>query len=487
MQMTHISKTFPGVKALDNVQLTVRTGTVHALMGENGAGKSTLMNILIGSFPPDSGTVLFKGEMIRTFSFQHALARGIAMIHQELASVPTLTVAENIFLGRELLRPGTPFVNRKEMIAKCEALFRKLDIALDPRMPTKVLSIAQTQLLEIAKAVSYNADLLIMDEATSAITENEVARLFRITRTLRSDGVSIIYITHKTDEVFEICDEATVLRDGANVGTQPISSLTKAQLIRMMVGRELTALFPHGEAAVGEAVLSVEGLTRAGEFEDISFQLRKGEILGVAGLMGAGRTEIMETVFGIRKPDSGAVYLHGRRVTIRSPRDAIRNRIAMLTEDRKLTGLFLVLSVLENIVISSLRRIFLRRRELAQVGRRQINELNIRTPSGHQIVKNLSGGNQQKVFLSRWLLTGPEILILDEPTRGVDVGAKAEIHRIMSKLAAEGRSIIMISSEMPEVLGMSDRIIVISGGRLAGRFERGEATQEKILSCAAGR
>ena len=486
LEMRNISKMFPGVRALDDVQLTVRKGTIHALMGENGAGKSTLMNILIGGYPPDKGTVVFKKEKISTFSIHNSLTHGISMIHQELVPVYTMTVAENIFLGKELLWKKSPFVNAKEMIARARELFEKLTISLDPTLKLSALSIAQIQILEIAKAISYNADLIIMDEPTSAITENEVAHLFRIIKMLKSEGVSIIYITHKMDEVFDICDEVTVLRDGAFVGTELISNLTKERLITMMVGRELTALFPKEKVHIGETVLAIEKLTRKGEFENITFHLRKGEILGVAGLMGAGRTEIMETIFGIRKPDSGDILINQRKVKVNSPHDAIRHKMAMLTEDRKLTGLFMVLSVLHNIVMASIRGAFLRQRELANASKAQIEALKIRTPSRFQIVKNLSGGNQQKVFISRWLLTEPEILLLDEPTRGVDVGAKAEIHRIMSLLVQEGKSIIMISSELPEILGMSDRIVVIHEGRMAGQFERHEATQEKILNCAAG-
>jgi inositol transport system ATP-binding protein len=486
LEMRNITKVFPGVKALDNVDLQVHKATVHALMGENGAGKSTLMNILIGNYPPDAGTVIFKNERIRTFKIHHALTHGIAMIHQELLSVPTLTVAQNIFLGRERLWRGSPFVNSREMVAASEELFHRLNIALDPNRRMKTLSIAETQLLEIAKAISYNADLLIMDEPTSAITENEVAHLFEIIRALKQTGVSVIYITHKMDEVFHLCDEVTVLRDGVCVGTGPIASLSRDRLISMMVGRELTALFSKEEVTAGKEVLSVQKLSRKGEFENVSFTLHKGEILGVAGLMGAGRTEIMETIFGIRRPDSGTIQIHGRRARINSPRDAIKHRMAMVTEDRKLTGLFLVLSVLENIVLAAIRGVFLRQKELADAAGRQIAALNIKTPSRSQIIKNLSGGNQQKVFISRWLLTAPEILILDEPTRGIDVGAKAEIHRIMSTLVSQGTSIIMISSELPEILGMSDRIIVIHEGRISGEFDRGEATQEKLLKYAAG-
>ncbi len=486
LQMRNITKVFPGVRALDNVDLNVRRGTVHALMGENGAGKSTLMNILIGSYPPDAGTVIFKNQRIRTFKIHFALTHGIAMIHQELVSVPTLSVAQNIFLGRENLRRGTPIVNAREMVAASAELFHRLDISLDPNRRMGTLSIAETQLLEIAKAISYNADLLIMDEPTSAITENEVVHLFQIIRALKERGVSVIYITHKMDEVFHLCDEVTVLRDGVCVGTGPIESFSRDRLISMMVGRELKALFSKEQVAIGEVVLSVEKLARKGEFENISFTLRKGEILGVSGLMGAGRTEIMETIFGIRRPDSGAILIHGKRAKINSPRDAIRYKMAMVTEDRKLTGLFLVLSVLENIVLAAIRRIFLRKKELAAKARSQIATLNIKTPGESQIIKNLSGGNQQKVFISRWLLTDPDILILDEPTRGIDVGAKAEIHKIMSTLVGRGKSIIMISSEMPEILGMSDRIIVIHEGGISGEFARGEATQEKLLRSAAG-
>jgi inositol transport system ATP-binding protein len=444
------------------------------------------MNILIGSYPPDAGTVIFKNEVLKTFSIHHALTHGISMIHQELVPVHSMTVAENIFLGKELLWKRTPFISAREMIDRAEELFKKLSISLDPSLKMSALSIAQTQILEIAKAISYNADLLIMDEPTSAITENEVAHLFRIIKMLKGEGVSIIYITHKMDEVFDICDEVTVLRDGAYVGTEAISSLTKEKLITMMVGRELTAMFPKEEVGIGETILSVENLTRQGEFENISLNLRKGEILGVAGLMGAGRTEIMETIFGIRKPDSGDIYINQQRVRMNSPYDAIKHRMAMLTEDRKLTGLFMVLSVLQNIIMASIKRAFLRQKDLASACKNQIDSLNIKTPSRFQILKNLSGGNQQKVFISRWLLTNPDILLLDEPTRGIDVGAKAEIHKIMSKLVQEGKSIIMISSEMPEILGMSDRILVIHEGKIAGQFERREATQEKILNCAAG-
>jgi inositol transport system ATP-binding protein len=486
LEMKNITKVFPGVRALDNVQLKVRKGTIHALMGENGAGKSTLMNILIGSYAPDEGTVIFKNERIRTFSTHYALTHGISMIHQELVPVHTMTVAENIFLGKELLWKRSPFINKKEMLKKADELFQKLSISLDPTLKMSALSIAQTQILEIAKATSYNADLIIMDEPTSAITENEVAHLFGIIRMLKGEGVSIIYITHKMDEVFDICDEVTVLRDGACVGTEPIANLTREKLITMMVGRELTAMFSKEEVGIGETVLSVKNLTRKGEFENVSFDLRRGEILGVAGLMGAGRTEIMETIFGIRKLDSGEIHINQQKVGVNSPYDAIKNKMAMLTEDRKLTGLFMVLSVLQNIIMASIKGLFLRQRELTSATNEQIDALNIKTPSRFQIMKNLSGGNQQKVFISRWLLTKPDILLLDEPTRGVDVGAKAEIHKIMSTLVREGKSIIMISSEMPEILGMSDRILVIHEGKVAGLFSRRDATQEKILNCAAG-
>ncbi len=426
LQMENISKSFPGVNALSNVNLAVRSGTIHTLMGENGAGKSTLMNILDGMYPPDHGEIIFQGQIVTVDSTLTALKLGISMIHQELSPIPYMSVAENIFLGREpLARFG--MIDKRKMNADTKALLNRLEIDINPTTLMKELSVANTQMVEIAKAIAYDSSLIIMDEPTSAITEREVAHLFSMIRSLKEKGVSIIYITHKMGEVFQIADDITVLRDGKHIATVPASETTKDRLITMMVGRELTDLFPKEYAPIGEIVLSVRNLTRAGIVEDVSFDLRKGEILGMAGLMGAGRTAVNYEKRG---------FLDGRRIE----------------------------------------------QTLAQEKKR----LDIKTPSMDQLIKLLSGGNQQKVLVSRWLLTSPDILILNEPTRGIDVGAKAEIHKLMSKLAQEGKAIIMISSELPEILGMSDRILVMHEGKVGGIFERKAATQKSIMEAATG-
>ncbi len=487
--MEDITKVFPGVVALDKVQLKVRKGTVHALMGENGAGKSTLMKVLIGIYKPDGGMVTFKGKKVEILDTNTALNMGISMIHQELSPIPYMTVAENIFLGREPLGK-LGLIDKKKMIADTVKLFDKLEIHIDPKALMKDLSIANTQIVEIAKAISYNSSLIIMDEPTSAITEKEVAHLFKIIRALREEGVSIIYITHKMDEVFQISDDITVFRDGQHIATVPADSTDKNGLITMMVGRELQKIFHKEEAEVGDVALSVRNLSLKGKFNDISFDLRRGEILGVAGLMGAGRTEVMESVFGVSKYDSGEIYINGEKAKIGSPRDAIKYKMAFLTEDRKKTGIMSVLSVKDNMTVASMdkfsRGMFLNKKEINTTCESEKSRLGIKTPHIEQFIKLLSGGNQQKVLVSRWLLTTPDILILDEPTRGIDVGAKAEIHKLMTKLAQEGKAIIMISSEMPEVLGMSDRVIVMHEGRLTGEFLRRDVNQEKIMKCATG-
>ncbi|MCS6846072.1 MAG: sugar ABC transporter ATP-binding protein [Caldilineales bacterium] len=487
--MEHISKSFPGVKALDDVRLTVRRGTVHALMGENGAGKSTLMKVLVGMYTPDSGSILFQGQPVTIDKPETALNLGISMIHQELSPVPYMTVAENIFLGRE---PVGKFglIDKRKMIADTRALLERLDINLDPSALMRDLSVANTQMVEIAKAISYDATLIIMDEPTSAITEREVAHLFQLIRGLKERGVAIIYITHKMDEVFEIADEITVLRDGRHVATVPASQVDRNSLIAMMVGRELTNIFPKEEAPIGEVVLSVRNLCRNGVVKDVSFDVRRGEILGIAGLMGSGRTEVIETIFGIKKADSGEIRIKGQKVQINSPADAIAHGMALLTEDRKRTGIMGVLPVRDNMMIASLETYslagFLNKRLINETCEREKRRLDIKTPSMEQLIKFLSGGNQQKVLVSRWLLTAPDILILDEPTRGIDVGAKSEIHRLMCKLAQEGKAIVMISSELPEILGMSDRVLVMHEGRVGGEFVRAEATQENIMRAATG-
>jgi inositol transport system ATP-binding protein len=489
LRMENISKSFPGVKALSDVSLTVRKGTIHALMGENGAGKSTLMRILDGIYMLDSGQIIFKGEPVTIDNTQTALKLGISMIHQELSPIPYMTVAENIFLGREPLGKFG-LIDKHKLNADTRELLSRLEIDIDPTTRMKDLSVANTQMVEIAKAISYDSSLIIMDEPTSAITEREVAHLFSIIRSLKAKGVTIIYITHKMDEVFRIADEITVLRDGKHVATVPASETNKARLITMMVGRELTELFPKEYAPIGEVVLSVRNLTREGVVKDVSFDLRRGEILGIAGLMGAGRTEVIEGIFGIRKIDTGEIFVKGKKTQINSPADAINNGLALLTEDRKLTGILGVLPVRDNMMIASLshyeKKGLLNKRLIDATCKQEKSRLDIKTPSMDQLIKLLSGGNQQKVLVSRWLLTSPDILILDEPTRGIDVGAKAEIHKLMCKLAQEGKAIIMISSELPEILGMSDRILVMHEGRVGGIFERKDATQESIMQAATG-
>jgi len=410
--MENISKSFPGVKALSDVQLTVRKGTVHALMGENGAGKSTLMKVLIGMYIPDSGTITFQGKPVQIADTETALKLGISMIHQELSPVPYMTVAENIFLGREPLgRFG--LIDKRKLIADTRALLDRLEINIDPSALMKNLSVANTQMVEIAKAISYDASLIIMDEPTSAITEREVAHLFRIIRSLKEKGVAIIYITHKMDEVFQIADDITVFRDGKHIATVPAAQTDKTSLIAMMVGRELTSIFPKEEAPIGEVVLSVRNLTRKGIIHDVSFDLRRGEILGLAGLMGAGRTEVIEGIFGIKKIDAGEIIIKGKKVQINSPADAIKHGLALLTEDRKLSGIMGVLPVRDNIMIASLgsyaTRGFLNKRLIDETCNREKGRLEIKTPSMGQVIKLLSGGNQQKVLVSRWLLTVPDI------------------------------------------------------------------------------
>jgi len=490
LEMEHISKSFPGVLALDDVSFKVRPGTVHALMGENGAGKSTLMKILLGIYRPDDGFIRFDGVMHEQMDIRSSLHHGISMIHQELSPIPHMTVAENIFLGREPIRWKSGWVKAKELNQMAQTLFDNLEINIDPGMKMVNLSIANMQMVEIATAISYNSKLIIMDEPTSAITEKEVAHLFRMINNLRDKGVSIIYITHKMDEVFQIADEVTVLRDGQYVDTKPASDIDKKKLISLMVGRELTKIFPKIDVEIGEVKMEVRNLSLPGKFEDVSFNVRRGEILGIAGLMGSGRTELIESIFGIYPPLSGKVFVDGKPTSIARPMDAIRSGMGFLTEDRKLSGLFLPLSVRDNMVYSSINRYAgsfgLNHKKMDEECEQQRDALSVKTPSLAQKVVNLSGGNQQKVLIARWLLTEPDILFLDEPTRGIDVGAKSEIHKLMSKLAENGKAIIMVSSEMPEILGMSDRILVMHEGTKAGELSREDATQEKILQLAAG-
>lgn len=489
LEVKHITKSFPGVKALQKVDLKVKKGEVHAVMGENGAGKSTLMKILIGIYQADEGEIWFKGTQRHFLKTHDALHAGISMIHQELSNVPHMTVAENIFLGKEPLT-FSRLINFRKMNQDAQTLLKELEIPIDPTEKMVTLSVGQMQMIEIAKAISYNAELIIMDEPTSAITEREVAHLFRIIKKLKEQGVSVIFITHKMDEVYKITDHITVFRDGQLAGEAPTSELSRENLIALMVGREVSSLFPKEYIDLGEEVLRVENLSRYGVFEDVSFNLKKGEILGFAGLIGSGRTEVLECMFGVTKKDVGKIYLRGEETRIHSPRDSIRHGMALLTEDRKLTGLYMILSVRDNIVISNINEYIhfglINKKEVSDVSMKQKDLLDIKTPYLHQLVMNLSGGNQQKVLVARWLLTNPEILILDEPTRGIDVGAKAEIHKIMTSLVKQGKSIIMVSSELPEILGMSDRIVVMHEGRKSGELLHSEATQEKILHLATG-
>jgi inositol transport system ATP-binding protein len=488
LEIDHVSKSFPGVKALDDISFRMRPGTVHCIMGENGAGKSTFMKIVSGCIAPDAGSIRFRGKELRTSSISAAIDSGIAMIYQELNSILDMTVAENIYFGKEPVFGKTGIVNHRRLYRQAEELLSDLCMNVDPRSKLRKLSVAKMQLVEIAKAVSCDARLIIMDEPTSAISIAEVEQLFTLINRLRADGTSIIYITHKLEEVFRIADEVTVLRDGKVVGTEAAGDLDRDSLIKMMVGREITAMFPKRAAAVGDVVLSVRGFSRAGKYQDISFDLRAGEILGFAGLMGSGRSEVLEAVFGITRKDSGEVLVKGRMVNIRSPADAIRLRMGFLTEDRKLTGCFLPLSVADNMTMSSLDRcssgFVINARKVKSACEAQKTALAIKTPDFTRPIAGLSGGNQQKVLLARWLLRDLDVIIVDEPTRGIDVNAKAEIYRILDALASKGKAIIMVSSELPEILGMSDRIVVMHEGRVKGILGKDEATQESIMQLA---
>jgi inositol transport system ATP-binding protein len=488
LTMEGITKSFPGVRALSDVQLRTRKGTVHALMGENGAGKSTLMKCLIGMYVPDAGTITFRGERLNITNTHQALSKGISMIHQELSPIPEMTVAENIYLGRE---PTTWYglVDMRKMNRMTTELLERLRIKIKSTVKMRNLSIANTQLVEIAKAVSYDADLIVMDEPTSAITEAEVEGLFNIIRSLRAQGRTIIYISHKMDEIFKITDEITVFRDGQYIATDPTPDMTHSKLIEKMVGRTLTDMFHKEQVDMGKVFLEVENLSGKG-FRNVSFQVKRGEILGVAGLIGAGRTELLEGVFGVTRTHGGTIKVEGKEVSIRSPADAKRAGMALLTEDRKLSGLYMNASVRENMFIANIHRYlfgpFVRFGKIEKDCAKMRDLMRIKTPSLMQIIKNLSGGNQQKVLISRWLLTEPDLLILDEPTRGIDVGAKSEIYRLMTEFVRSGKAIIMISSELPEILGMSDRIMVMHEGDKAGELSRAEADQEKILHLATG-
>jgi len=488
LEMHHITKEFPGVKALDDVTLRVEPGTVHALMGENGAGKSTLMKCLFGIYTPDAGTVIHNGREVRFASSLDALRGGISMIHQELQPERELTVMENLWMGR-LPKKGL-LVDYKKLYNDSVRLLERLRLDLDPRALVKTLSVSKIQCIEIAKAVSNNADIIIMDEPTSSLTEMEVQYLFDIITDLKEKGISIIYISHKMDEILRIADNISVMRDGKMVGTWPASEMTADRIISRMVGRELSEYFPQKRNKPGAVRLRVEDYTsiHSDSFRHVSFELRSGEILGVAGLVGAQRTELMEGIFGVRSHASGRLYLDGEEIRIRRPLDAIRRRIALLTEDRKQSGIFPVLSVGENIWLRQYGEVTrfgkISYQRCWKIAREGIERLHVKTPGARTPIGSLSGGNQQKALLARWLLTEPDILILDEPTRGIDVGAKYEIYVIISQLAEAGKSIIMISSEMNELLGMADRIMVMCEGRKTGELEREAFSEEAVMQLA---
>ena len=487
LRAENISKSFPGVKALDNVQISIERGKVHAVLGENGAGKSTLMKILIGMLTPDSGEIYYKGERIKFTSVHDAIKTGLSMIHQELLPFPELSIAENIFMGNEPTSKFLGWINQKEMNKSAALLMNKLGAKVSVTKAMKELSIAEMQMAEIAKAISNKAEIIIMDEPTSALSNREVDILFGIIEELKQQGIAIIYISHKLDEILRISDTITIMRDGKYITTCNKSELDHNQLIALIVGRELNSIFDKKEINPGEVVLSVTGLTGA-KFKEINFNVRRGEIVGIAGLMGSGRTEIVNAIYGLEKILKGEIIVKGKKVKIRSPRDAIKNSIGLVSEDRKKYGLVLTSTVKHNITIASLSKCsngpFLNLKKENKIVDEQIQKLSIKTSSPDQIVNFLSGGNQQKIVISKVLLNDADIIIFDEPTRGIDIGAKSEIYKLMTQLVKDGKAIILISSELTEILGMSDRILVIHEGAIKVELSKAEATQELIMKHA---
>ena len=490
VEMENISKEFPGVKALDDVQLKLKPGTVHALMGENGAGKSTLMKCLFGIYEKNSGKILLDGVEVNFKSTKEALENGVSMVHQELNQVLQRNVLDNIWLGRYPMKGF--FVDEKKMYNDTINIFKDLDIKVDPKKKVADLPIAERQMIEIAKAVSYKSKVIVMDEPTSSLTEKEVEHLFRIIKKLKESGVGIIYISHKMEEIKMISDEITILRDGKWISTNDVSKISTDQIISMMVGRDLTERFPKKDNKAKEMILQVKNLTALNQpsIQDVSFELYKGEILGIAGLVGSKRTEIVETIFGMRPKEHGEILLHGKSVKNKSPEDAIKNGFALVTEERRSTGIFSMLDVAFNSVISNLDRYknkfkLLKNKDIEKDTKWIVDSMRVKTPSYSTKIGSLSGGNQQKVIIGRWLLTEPEVLMLDEPTRGIDVLAKYEIYQLMIDLAKKDKGIIMISSEMPELLGVTDRILVMSNGRVAGIVKTSETNQEEIMELSA--
>ena len=491
LQMENICKEFPGVKALDNVSLTVRAGTVHALMGENGAGKSTLMKCLFGVYSKDGGRIFLEGQEVSFRNSKEALEHGVAMVHQELNQALKRNVMDNMWLGRfPKIATGIPLTSEKKMYDATKKLFDELEINVDPRTVMSKMPVSQRQMVEIAKAVSFNAKVIVFDEPTSSLTEEEVEHLFKIINMLRDRGCGIIYISHKMEEILRISDDVTVMRDGKWIATKPAKELTMNEIIKLMVGRELTNRYPPKTNKIGDVLLKVDNLS--GEYSalrDVSFEARRGEVLGIAGLDGSGRTEVLETLFGVATRRSGEIWLNGKKIKNSNPGDSIKNGFALLTEERRATGIFGILNIRENTVISSLKKdkvgLFLSQKKMVDATKWCIDSMHVKTPTQETKIRSLSGGNQQKVILGRWLLTDPTVLLLDEPTRGIDVGAKYEIYQLILNLANEGRTVIMVSSEMPELLGVCDRILVMSGGRLAGQVDAKTTNQEEIMALAA--
>lgn len=489
LEMINISKEFPGVKALQNVQLKIRPNSVHALMGENGAGKSTLMKCLFGIYTKDTGKIFLNGEEVKFRNSKDALEQGVSMVHQELNQVVQRNVMDNIWLGRYPKEFG--FVNEKKMYNDTLEIFKELDININPKAKVSTLSVSQMQMLEIAKAVSYNSKVLILDEPTSSLTENEVNHLFRIIKKLQGKGIGVVYISHKMEEIKAICDEITILRDGKWISTDTVEHMTTDSIINLMVGRDLTNRFPHKTNVPKDVIMEVKNLSSTvNKLEDINFELKKGEILGIAGLVGSRRTELVEAIFGLRGKDTGEIYLHGKQVNIKTPHDATLNGIALITEERRATGIFAMLGVNFNSIISNVKNYkmktgLLDNSRISKDTSWVIDSMKVKTPNQKTLIGSLSGGNQQKVIIGRWLLTNPEILLMDEPTRGIDVGAKFEIYQLMIDLANKEKGIVMISSEMPELLGVTDRIIVMSNGRIAGIVNTKDTNQEEILTLSA--
>lgn len=488
LKMHHITKSFPGVKALDDVSLKVRPGTVHSLMGENGAGKSTLMKCLFGIYSLDEGEIILDGKTVNFDNPAQALTNHVSMVHQELNQVLDRNVMENVWLGRFPMKGC--FVDTRKMYNDTKKIFDNLGIDVDPRVKAGSLSVPQRQMIEIAKAVSYDSKVIVMDEPTSSLTEKEVTHLFNIIDKLKENNTSIIYISHKMEEILKISDDVTVMRDGKWIDTKPASELTTDMIIKMMVGRELKERYPEKTTQPGEVLLKVENLSTMGPgFSDVSFDLHKGEILGISGLVGSKRTEVLETIFGIRQKGEGKILFNGKEIDNSSPSKALKNGFALVTEERRTDGIFADLSVSFNSIISNLDRYsksgLLSDTSIKETVRDMIKKINVKTPSARTKIGNLSGGNQQKVIFGRWLLTNPEILLLDEPTRGIDVGAKYEIYQLMNKLASEGKGIIVISSEMPELLGICDRILVMSNGHQAGIFDAKNVSQVQLMEASA--